>query len=304
MIATFTISALLSMMFAAVAAATTDIGDICHEAEGDTSIAACTEVISSGTVAGEELAKAYMSRGLAQQKERRYAEAAKDFDEAVRVDPKSPTVFNLRGNLYQAIGQYDRAIQDYQSAIQNRPNYAAAFFNLGLAYSAVGDFKGALDAYNGAIALDQKNVSSYNNRCYVNVMLKNYDRAIDDCNHALELNPNHTNAFVGRGNARRYKGEYDLAIQDYDRAIALDAKTSTPSSAAASLTNISRITGAPSRITTRRLRSIQTGRRRGTTVAGCTQSPTSCKTHSTTAIDLCACCQQTRTRTTAAALPI
>jgi hypothetical protein len=60
-IATFTISALLSMMFAAVAAATTDIGDICHEAEGDTSIAACTEVISSGTVAGEELAKAYMS---------------------------------------------------------------------------------------------------------------------------------------------------------------------------------------------------------------------------------------------------
>ena len=177
-IATFTISALLSMMFAAVAAATTDIGDICHEAEGDTSIAACTEVISSGTVAGEELAKAYMSRGLAQQKERRYAEAAKDFDEAVRVDPKSPTVFNLRGNLYQAIGQYDRAIQDYQSAIQNRPNYAAAFFNLGLAYSAVGDFKGALDAYNGAIALDQKNISSYNNRCYVNVMLKNYDRAI------------------------------------------------------------------------------------------------------------------------------
>ena len=28
------------------------------------------------------------------------------------------------------------------------------------------------------------------------------------------------------------------------------------------------------------------------------------KAHSTTAIDLCACCQQTRTRTTAAALPI
>ena len=35
-----------------IAAATTGSGDICHEAEGDTSIAACTEVISSGTVAG------------------------------------------------------------------------------------------------------------------------------------------------------------------------------------------------------------------------------------------------------------
>jgi tetratricopeptide (TPR) repeat protein len=129
-IATFTISILLPTI-TAVAAAATDGGDTCHEAEGDTSIAACTALISSGTIAGEELAKAYMSRGLAQQKERRYAEAVKDFDEAVRVDPKSSTAFNLRGNLYQAIGQYDRAIQDYQSAIQNRPNYTAAFFNLG-----------------------------------------------------------------------------------------------------------------------------------------------------------------------------
>ena len=99
-IATFTISVLLWMIFATVAPAATNSGDICHEAEGDTSIAACTELISSGTIAGEELAKAHMSRGLAQQKERRYAEAVKDFDEAVRVDPKSPTAFNLRGNLY------------------------------------------------------------------------------------------------------------------------------------------------------------------------------------------------------------
>lgn len=135
-------------------------------------------------------------------------------------------------------------------------------------------------------------------------MLKNYDRAIDDCNHAIELNPNHTNAFVGRGNARRYKGEYDLAIQDYDRAITLDAK------------NVNAILGRG--LTYEYLKDYRRA------VADYDQAiaidpnrPTAwnnrcwvhaitnqLQTHSTTAIDLCACRRQTRTRTTAAASPI
>ncbi len=204
------------------------------------SISACTTAISSGKLNDADLAKAYLSRGLAQQRAKQDENAINDFNEALKINPSDPRTINIRGNSYLNLGQYDRAIEDYKRVIELNPKFVPAFFNIGLAYSAVRDFGHALDAYNQAIQLDPKNVSAINNRCYVNIMIGAYDAAIHDCSDAVQLDPNHINAFLGLGNAyallaaKQEKGtdptsnkektvaDYNRAIAEYGRAIALN----------------------------------------------------------------------------------
>jgi tetratricopeptide (TPR) repeat protein len=117
----------------------------CYEAVSD-SISACTIAISSGTLNGADLAKAYLSRGLAQQRLKQDENAINDLNEALKINPDDPQTINARGTSYLTLGQYDRAIQDYKRVIEINPKFVPAFFNIGLAFSAVRDFGHALDA--------------------------------------------------------------------------------------------------------------------------------------------------------------
>lgn len=47
--------------------------------------------------------------------------AIKDYDEAIKLDPKFANAFNSRGSAYFEKGQYDRAILDYDQAIRLDP---------------------------------------------------------------------------------------------------------------------------------------------------------------------------------------
>lgn len=87
------------------------------------SIAACSDAISSGKLNGLDLAKAYVSRGLARQRSKEDDNAISDFNEAIRINPSNTQAFNARGNSYLSLGQYDRAIEDYRQAIELNPKF-------------------------------------------------------------------------------------------------------------------------------------------------------------------------------------
>lgn len=222
----------------ATAAAAADDNETCYKAADDASIAACTSIISSGTLKGADLAKAFLSRAQAWQKKGQDQNAINDFDQVTQLDPNNVSALNSRGNSYQALGQFARAIQDYQRAVELDPKNSVIFYNMGLAYSAVHDFQHALDDYDRGIQLDPKDVSAYNNRCYVYNMMKSYDRAILDCDEAIKLNHNYPKAYLGRGNAYRYKGDYDRAIENYSTAIQWTQQMLAPFWVAASPTSI------------------------------------------------------------------
>src|SRR5262245_3991089 len=161
----------------------------CYKAQGEAAISACTTAITSKKHQGPDLATAHIVRGNAYFNKGDYNSAARDYDEAIQLNPKNSVAFYNRGNVYNRLGQYDDAIENYDKAIELRQDYANAF----------------------------------NNRCSAYTSKGAYDRAIEDCSRAIALDATKANFFVSRGNAYNKKPDSDRAMSDYDEAIRLDA---------------------------------------------------------------------------------
>ena len=65
--------------------------------------------------------------------------AIKDFDEAIRLNPKYAKAYGHRGYAYGNLGQHERAIEDLDEAIRLDPQFAIAYNNRGKAYEALGN---------------------------------------------------------------------------------------------------------------------------------------------------------------------
>jgi tetratricopeptide (TPR) repeat protein len=184
----------------------------------------CTQAIESGQLSGKGLAFAFYRRGNAYNEQRDYDRAIKDYDEAVRLNPKHANAFSNRGVAYAGKRDYDRAIQSYDEAIRLNPSHADAFTNRGVAYARQGDYDRAIQSYDEALRLNPNHANALFDRGNAYRRKKDYDRAIENYSEALRLNPKHANAFSNRGVAYGHKGEYDLAIQSYDEAIRLNPR--------------------------------------------------------------------------------
>ncbi len=159
-----------------------------------------------------------------------YESAIADYNEAIRLDPKSAKAYNNRGNAYAAKGNNDRAIADYTEAIRLDPNKGGSavigggFNNRGFAYYAKGDYDRAIADYDEAIRLDPKFALAYNNRGNAYYAKGEYNRAIADYDGAIRLDPKDSSAYFNRGRANLYAGALPKALADLNQASALDPK--------------------------------------------------------------------------------
>jgi tetratricopeptide (TPR) repeat protein len=163
-------------------------------------------------------------RGLKWAFESNYNKAIKDFDEAIRLDPKYADAYLGRGNAWKAKGKYDKAIQDYNDAIRLDPKYADAYFSRGIAWSGKGEYDKAIKDFNDAIRLNPKHSMVNYRRGAVWTMKGEYDKAIKDFDEAIRLNPKNVNIYKIRSIAWSAKREYGKAIEDCNEAIRLDPK--------------------------------------------------------------------------------
>jgi tetratricopeptide (TPR) repeat protein len=174
---------LTALQWFATAALATD-GDTCAKESGDVAIAACDRVIASRGGAW-----AYNNRGFEYAAKGDHDRAIRDYNEAIRLDPKYVFAYNNRGNAYEAKGDHDRAIRDYDETIRLDPTYVMAYSNRGAAYTAKGD----------------------------------HDRAIRDFEEALRRRPGFGPALANRGLWRERKGDREGARADFTAALAAPA---------------------------------------------------------------------------------
>jgi tetratricopeptide (TPR) repeat protein len=93
----------------------------------------------------DQIAHAFRNRGVAYAYKGDNDRAIADFNQAIRLDPKSALTFKNRGDAYTNKGGYDRAIADYSEAIRLDPNNALAFCNRGRVKRNVNDASGVAD---------------------------------------------------------------------------------------------------------------------------------------------------------------
>jgi tetratricopeptide (TPR) repeat protein len=80
--------------------------------------------------------------------------AKKNYEAAVKLDPKFPQAINNLGTVYYSRKNYRKAMKCYRKALKLNPQSASIWVNLGSAYFAKHNIKRAAQCYDKAMAID------------------------------------------------------------------------------------------------------------------------------------------------------
>ena len=160
------------------------------------------------------LERAFNRRGLAYMDLQRFAEAAKDFTEVIKINPRIAGYFDNRQNAYKAMGRLSDALNDANKAIELAPTYAFVFRARAIVYADMGRYDLALRDYDQAIMLEPKVAGLFIDRGKVYVKAQQIDKAIADFTQAFDSDRNMTVALRERGFAYRLLGNFDAARAD------------------------------------------------------------------------------------------
>ncbi|MBE9115616.1 tetratricopeptide repeat protein [Lusitaniella coriacea LEGE 07157] len=131
--------------------------------------------------------QAFYDRGLEKSSQKKYAEAIKEFDRAIRVNSQFLSAYYQRGLAYFDLGDFRRAIADFNETLHLDPFYAKAHCSRGLAHLAAGNPQAALKDANRAVELDITYAQAYSLRGVLFRRLNNPAIAIGNLKKAAEL---------------------------------------------------------------------------------------------------------------------
>jgi tetratricopeptide (TPR) repeat protein len=168
------------------------------------------------------------ARGRQQYQAKRYVEALRDFDAAIRLEPDNPMWYGSRGLAYSYSGQHERAIEDYTREIEMAPRASAMpYNNRGWAYVDLGQPEKALPDLTKAIGMSPDYQKAFENRAKAYIALKDWPSVIADRSAAIQINATAWD-YEQRAAAKRATNDEPGAAEDSRRAKELHAPPQTP----------------------------------------------------------------------------
>jgi tetratricopeptide (TPR) repeat protein len=158
-----------------------------------------------------------------------------DFDEAIRLDPKSNGAYLGRARARRNMKEYDRAVADADQAIRLAPTLPHGYFERAEVRRVEDDARNALLDYGEAIRVDPTFAPAYNMRAWVLATCPHYsvrkgELAAADARKACELaqwqEPDYLDTLAA---AEAECGRFDEAIRYENKALENEryAKTKT-----------------------------------------------------------------------------
>ena len=92
----------------------------------------------------------YNSRGYCYGELFEYERGIKDFDEALKIDPKIADFHFNRGLCHNMLKKYEKAINDFDKAIKFNQNFVDPYVQKGNSYKALGRYEESLAEYRKA----------------------------------------------------------------------------------------------------------------------------------------------------------
>ena len=156
-------------------------------------IASCTHLIDSGKLSGRALARAYLTRILANSGQTRaidHGQIIADATKLIETDAQGGFAYVPRGDSYLRRGEYERALRDATKAIElNATDVTALSFRSSI-YQAKGDYDLAIADDTKAVEAAPKAPFTYANRASTYLKAGKTEEAIADYRNALQLEPN------------------------------------------------------------------------------------------------------------------
>jgi tetratricopeptide (TPR) repeat protein len=176
----------------------------------------------SGLLQQKPTSQNYQNRGIVRSELNRFDDAIADFDEALKLTPKSSAILVNRGLARQRAGKSEAALEDYTQAITLNPDEQQALLNRSTLLLESGQLDAALVDIESLLKLDPDSAEAHNNRGVVHRLQGHFAEALEDYAKAIELFPHYAAAFANRGYVEKKLGQYEAAIADYENARKLD----------------------------------------------------------------------------------
>lgn len=178
-------------------------------------------------IGGEpESAVALNNRGEALRKQGEYARAIREYDAALRLDPKLGHAWNNRGLAKAALGDTKGALPDYDEAIRLDPALAAPFANRAVIWAGRGEYAKAVADYDAATRLNRELEIAYKNRAWIratcpDAALRDGAKAVEDAKRACELSGwSDPTGLATLAAAYAESGEFEEAVRWQTQALA------------------------------------------------------------------------------------
>jgi len=142
----------------------------------------------------------------------------------IKEHPNEPTLFNISGACYSAIGPMESAIKDFQKAINLKPDYAEAHYNLGVVFQKIAKLDDAFSSYEKALTINHAYPQAHNNQGMINLKRRELDIAVKSFEWAVAYNPNYVEAHNNLGAVFQELMMYEKAKEQYEKAIAINPK--------------------------------------------------------------------------------
>lgn len=151
--------------------------------------------------------------------------AERYIEQSISLHPTNAMFYYQRGVLNNIREQYRRSIEDFTKALELNPSgslMVQIYLNRALANIRETYLDAAMADYNAAQEIDPRNAIVYTSRGFTNYRLGNYLDAINDYNKGLDLEPNNAISFYNRGMAYLKLNDKANACIDFHKSCKLD----------------------------------------------------------------------------------
>ena len=134
----------------------------------------------------ETLLQLYTQRGFCYFMQNNYINAIKDYNQAIKINPKYYDSYALKARVYLKEKKYNKALKLFNYVNKKDP-YFDIFLYRGLTYVALKKYQKALIDYNKAVTSDYN--EAYKQRAKLYIIFKEYDKALQDIENAKKNTP-------------------------------------------------------------------------------------------------------------------
>jgi len=142
--------------------------------------------------------------------------------EAARLNPRLPEVFNLLGIAYRRSGRFNLAIEAYRRALEIQEDLPEVHYNLGIAFMKSGMIEEAFEEYRTAVSLKPRYAQAYSNLGFIHLELGQVDLALTEVRKALAIEPELAEALTTLGAVFIAQNKYREAESVSRKALEID----------------------------------------------------------------------------------
>lgn len=161
-----------------------------------------------------EYAQAHANLGIVYTQQKRFTEAAREFETALKLDPADDTVRLSYVKTLTALLQYDRAEPIIHDYLERHPHEFEALYFAGLVERGLGNYAEAEKDLRQAVALNPNHAEAHYNLGFVLARLGKPAEARPELEKALQLNPDSSEARFQLAAVLRTLGQQNEAHQE------------------------------------------------------------------------------------------